>query len=72
MTKNHPMQLKKITLLTFKWIFICAMIGVLSGSVSAFFLVALEWVTQFREKSAWIIWLLPIGGLLIGLCYHYF
>lgn len=66
------MSLKKITLLTFKWIFICAMIGVLSGSVSAFFLVALEWVTQFREKSAWIIWLLPIGGLLIGLSYLYY
>lgn len=66
------MDLKKIIIITFKWIFICFLIGVLSGSASAFFLAALEWVTQFREKSAWIIWLLPIGGLLIGLSYHYY
>ncbi|WP_310381560.1 voltage-gated chloride channel family protein [Flavobacterium sp.] len=66
------MNLKKITIITFKWIFICVLIGVLSGSASALFLVTLEWVTQFREKSTWIIWLLPIGGLLIGLSYHYY
>jgi H+/Cl- antiporter ClcA len=62
---------EKITLLTLKWIFICALTGIFSGSASAFFLVVLEWVTQFREHNNWIIWLLPIGGLLIGLCYHY-
>lgn len=63
---------KKIMLVTLKWIFICALTGIFSGSASAFFLVALEWVTQYREHNNWIIWLLPIGGLIIGLCYHYF
>jgi H+/Cl- antiporter ClcA len=48
------------------------MIGVLSGSASAFFLVSLDWVTQFREGNNWIIWLLPMGGLAIGLLYHYY
>ncbi|OAB25630.1 H+/Cl-antiporter ClcA [Flavobacterium fryxellicola] len=62
---------KKTSSLLFKWIFICITVGVLSGSASAFFLVALEWVTQIRENNSWIIWLLPIGGLLIGLGYHY-
>lgn len=62
---------KKITVLLFKWIFICVLIGVFSGSAAAFFLVALEWVTQTRENNNWIIWLLPIGGLFIGLGYHY-
>ena len=66
------MDIKKTFLLTFKWILICALIGIFSGSASAFFLVALEWVTQFREHHNWIIWLLPIGGLCIGLMYHYF
>ena len=55
----------------FKWFFICILIGVFSGSASTFFLVALEWATQIRENNNWIIWLLPIGGLLIGLGYHY-
>ncbi|MFV5689251.1 voltage-gated chloride channel family protein [Flavobacterium sp. ZT3R25] len=62
---------KKIMLVTVKWIFICALTGIFSGSASAFFLVALEWVTHYREHNNWLIWLLPIGGLIIGLSYHY-
>ena len=65
------MNLKKTILLTFKWIFICVLIGIFSGSASAFFLVSLEWVSQFRESQNWILWLLPMGGLSIGLIYHY-
>ena len=65
------MNIKKMPLLTLKWIFICVLTGIFSGSASAFFLVALEWVTQYRELNNWIIWLLPIGGLIIGLSYHY-
>jgi H+/Cl- antiporter ClcA len=61
----------KLLSLLLKWIFICILIGILSGSASAFFLVALEWVTLIRENNNWIIWLLPIGGLVIGLGYHY-
>jgi len=48
------------------------LIGFLSGSASAFFLVSLEWVTQYREHHNWIIGLLPVGGLVIGLSYHYY
>lgn len=66
------MNLKKSTLLISKWIFICVLIGVFSGCASAFFLVSLEWVTQYRESHNWIIWLLPIGGLCIGLLYHFY
>lgn len=66
------MLLKKNLLLTLKWILICIVIGVFSGCASAFFLVSLDWVTQFREDNISIIWLLPIGGLAIGLLYHYY
>lgn len=65
-------KIKKTIPLLFKWILICILIGFLSGSASAFFLVALEWVTQSRNNHQWIIWLLPIGGLLVGLGYHYY
>ena len=37
-----------------------------------FFLVSLEWVTQVRNHHHWIILLLPLGGLCIGLGYHYY
>lgn len=66
------MNLKKNSLLFSKWILICVMIGIFSGSASAFFLVSLEWVTQFREHQNWIIWLLPVGGLFIGWLYYQF
>tara|TARA_R110002049_G_scaffold308805_1_gene514139 strand:- start:3081 stop:4385 length:1305 start_codon:yes stop_codon:yes gene_type:complete len=54
----------------FKWIFICLTLGVIAGSISAFFLLSLEWATNWRESHLWIIWLLPVGGFIIGLSYH--
>jgi len=66
------MLLKKNLLLVAKWILICVLIGVISGSASALFLVSLDWVTKFREGNSWIIWLLPMGGFAIGLLYHYY
>lgn len=66
------MNLPKTLRLSLQWLAICLLIGLFSGSASAFFLVALEWVTQIRASHNWIIWLLPIGGLLIGLLYHYY
>lgn len=65
-------SLQKIVRISFQWMVICALIGLFSGSASALFLVVLEWVTQIREYNNWIIWLLPLGGLLIGLVYHYY
>jgi H+/Cl- antiporter ClcA len=65
-------KIKQILLITLKWIFICCLIGIFSGSASAFFLVSLEYVTNIRNQNSWIIWLLPFGGLLIGYAYFYF
>ncbi len=56
----------------FRWALICCIIGLSAGTASAFFLQTLDWVTNFRETHLWIIVLLPIGGLGIGLLYHYY
>jgi H+/Cl- antiporter ClcA len=55
-----------------KWILICLTLGAIVGSISAFFLLSLDWATNYREVHLWIIALLPIGGLIIGLSYHYY
>ncbi|MBE9461809.1 voltage-gated chloride channel family protein [Dyadobacter subterraneus] len=55
-----------------KWLFICSLLGICVGSVSAFFLVSLQWATELRESHRWLIILLPVAGLAIGLLYHYF
>ena len=55
-----------------RWLLLSVVVGALAGSASAFFLVALEWVTQWRESHVWVLGLLPVAGWLIGLAYHYF
>lgn len=55
-----------------KWSLICILISILIGSASAFFLASLTWVTQSRMENSWMIFLLPVGGLFIGLLYHYY
>ncbi len=54
-----------------RWLLICSAVGILAGSASALFIVALAWVTAYREAHPGIIALLPLAGLGIGLVYHY-
>ncbi|MDQ3393793.1 MAG: voltage-gated chloride channel family protein [Bacteroidota bacterium] len=54
-----------------KWLLIATIVGGLVGTASAIFLVLLENATNWREENIWIIALLPLGGLMIGLVYHY-
>ncbi len=54
-----------------KWLFIGCLIGMLTGTSSAVLLVALDWATGLRESYHEALLLLPMGGLLSGLIYHY-
>ncbi|MFN8028432.1 MAG: voltage-gated chloride channel family protein [Acidimicrobiia bacterium] len=54
-----------------KWIVLGAMVGVLAGLSSAVFLEVLDWATDTRLDNPWLIALLPLGGLAVGLAYHY-
>lgn len=71
--KNSIAQIPQITSLSYviKWLLLSVIIGAIIGSVSAFFLTSLNWVTNWRESHVWIITLLPLGGLIIGFMYHY-
>jgi H+/Cl- antiporter ClcA len=55
-----------------KWFCLAGVVGVLAGSGSAAFLVGLYWATETREQTPWLIYLLPLGGLLIGWFYSRF
>jgi H+/Cl- antiporter ClcA len=46
-----------------------ALVGVLSGFGSAAFLHSLTWATQMRTTHSWVVWLLPIAGLIVGISY---
>ena len=60
------------TFFLLRWTLLAALVGALAGTASAGFLVALEWVTRWREAHPGALALLPVGGLLVGLAYHYF
>lgn len=66
-------KVKQIPVLFYlvKWLFLSAIVGILAGSASAFFLIFLDWLTEWRENHLWIIAFLPLAGLIIGLAYHY-
>jgi len=53
------------------WILLAIPAGLLAGTASALFLWSLERVTDLRFEHGWLLFLLPVGGLLIGLVYHY-
>ncbi len=53
------------------WLVISSIIAICIGSASALFLVALEWVTNFRNEHLWIISLLPLIGIIIGIFFFH-
>jgi H+/Cl- antiporter ClcA len=55
-----------------KWLAIYLLIGGIVGTATAFFLQTLDDVTLFREKHIWVVYFLPIAGLVIGLVYYYY
>jgi H+/Cl- antiporter ClcA len=52
-----------------QWIGLGAVSGVLSGLASAAFLWSLDRATEFRLGHEFLVYLLPVAGLLIGLAY---
>ena len=47
-----------------KWAFLSIVVGALGGLIGAAFHHALHFVTHVRETHNWLIYLLPVGGLL--------
>lgn len=55
-----------------KWIVIGVVVGVAGGVVGCAFHQSVEWVTHIRENHSYVIYFLPIGGILIALFYRLF
>jgi H+/Cl- antiporter ClcA len=54
-----------------KWLAVLLPMGAVIGSASAFFLWSLDALTRVRFDHPWLLWLLPVGGLAVGLLYHH-
>ena len=58
---HHPEYYVKTFL---KWLFLGLLIGAMGGLLGAGFHHALHFVTHLRENHTWLVFLLPLGGLL--------
>ena len=62
---HHPEKYLKVLL---KWGILGVLIGIMGGLIGSAFHYALHFVTEVREHHTWLIFLLPLGGLLsVGL-----
>ena len=53
-----------------KWTLLAFLMGALGGTIGAGFHHVLHFVTHLRTENGWLIWLLPLGGLLTIGIYH--
>lgn len=54
----------------FKWTLLAAAVGAVCGGIGTLFHYAVEYVTEFRSGHDWMIFLLPVFGLLIVFSYR--
>jgi len=65
-------KFKSIIVSGVKWLAIYILVGGIVGSATAFFLQSLDYVTLLRTNHIWVVYFLPMAGLLIGLLYYYY
>ena len=53
-----------------KWLVIAGVTGGIGGLVGSAFHLSVNWAATFRAAHPWLLWLLPVGGLLIAAIYR--
>lgn len=53
----------------FKWILLASLTGAVGGLVGSAFHLSIEYVTEIRAEHQWVLWLLPVGGVVIAALY---
>lgn len=66
----HPREHIELGWYVAKWLALALPVGAAVGSACALFLCALERVTQTREATPWLFYLLPLAGVLIHVLSH--
>ena len=53
-----------------KWVFMAFVIGGVGGLIGSLFHMAVNFATDFREENSYMIYLLPLGGVVIMFLYR--
>lgn len=54
----------------YRWLLVATCVGSISGLVGSAFHLTVAWVTGVRTASSWLIYLMPVGGILIAAIYR--
>ncbi len=54
-----------------RWVALAVVVAICSGLLSGAFITSLDWATDSRESHAWLIYTLPVCGLVVGGMYYY-
>ncbi len=68
--KHDIFAIRKNVTAFVKWLAFACLIGIITGLVGTAFHYALDWATETRTANSWLIYLLPIAGLIIVASYH--
>ncbi len=55
-----------------KWTLLASVVGIIGGAVGSAFHISIDFVTELRSQHAWLVYLLPLGGLAIAGMYTLF
>ena len=72
LSEKSKNKIKDIRATAFEWvviIFYALVVGTIGGVVGSAFARSLSFVTELRAEHSWIIYLLPVGGLVSVLIY---
>lgn len=70
--KQFLMDIRLNIIFICKWIGLSIILGGICGVVGALFHLSIDYVTEMRLLHSWIVYLLPVGGVLIVFLYHSF
>ncbi len=67
----EAIKYKTFIITLIKWILWGSIIGIVVGSTSALLLNTNDFLTDVREENPFVLFLLPLGGIVIGYIYKY-
>ena len=70
MLKEKLREPQRYFLMFGKWTLLAFLMGAIGGSVAGVFHHALHFVTHLRSAHMWLVWLLPLAGLVSVAIYH--
>ncbi|MBE7042765.1 MAG: chloride channel protein [Ruminococcaceae bacterium] len=68
--KNRIVQSLSYCKVLLKWFVIASVVGAFGGVLGSLFHISIDYATEYRAEFPWLIYFLPLGGLVITLLYR--